>query len=750
MSRGLLVFLVLALLFGAPYAHAQQPAQGTVTAPAGVTPAEARHVIETLQDPQKRAQLIESLRVIAKTAPAPGSAAGGPVPAAAPAAPAPGSPAAATAVSLAPDSLGAQLLSQLSAWPERVRRQAVAAAGTLTNSPLLWIWLRGIADDPYQRMAVINALWQAALVVGCGLFAGWLARRGLARPLAAVAAQAPDGSNGPNDSDTEVETATTATHRNGWRLLRRLPYALLRLVLELIPVGVFWGSAMLLSSLLPFLLTRAAIAIVVDAYAIVRIVMSIARMLVSPAKGRLRLIEIDDAQAEYLISWLRAIAGVAVFGQAIADLALLFGLYEDAYDTLMRLVALIVAVLAGTLVLRSRRTVAARLRAAEDADGGLAHWRNGLAAIWHLLALVLIAAGWIVASAGVREGLSGLRLLIGSVLILIGARLAAVVVLALIDRGVRLAGPPGQTDPGVHVLRYQQAARAVVSIAIGIATLIMLLDFWGLGVLAWFERGRIGASIVSALITVGVALVAAVVVWEIANTALERRLARLSAAGSAGHLARMRTLMPIVRAALLTTIAVIVGLTALSEVGVNIAPLLAGAGIAGVAVGFGAQKLVQDVITGMFVLFENAIQIGDKVTVASLTGTVERLSIRNIWLRGDDGAVHIVPFSADTSITNANRGLGNAAVSVTVGYLDNVDEVMQVLTKIGADLRADSGFADSMLGDLKLWVDSVKANGVAISGSIPCTDSGRWPVQHEFYRRLEKRFRELGITLATG
>jgi small-conductance mechanosensitive channel len=111
--------------------------------------------------------------------------------------------------------------------------------------------------------------------------------------------------------------------------------------------------------------------------------------------------------------------------------------------------------------------------------------------------------------------------------------------------------------------------------------------------------------------------------------------------------------------------------------------------VIGIAVGFGAQKLVQDVITGMFVLLENAIQIGDWVTVAGLSGNIERLSVRNVWLRGNDGAVHIIPFSAVTSITNTNRGFGNAAVSVTVAYKEDSDRIAGVLSGIAAEMRAD-------------------------------------------------------------
>jgi len=203
------------------------------------------------------------------------------------------------------------------------------------------------------------------------------------------------------------------------------------------------------------------------------------------------------------------------------------------------------------------------------------------------------------------------------------------------------------------------------------------------------------------------------------------------------------------RTALLSIILAVVVLTALSELGVNIAPLLAGAGIVGIAIGFGSQKLVQDLITGLFLLLENAVQVGDFVTVSGLSGVVENLSIRTIRLRAGDGSVHIIPFSSVTSVTNTNRGIGNAAISVNVAYKEDTDRVGAVLKEIAAELRTDPEYRSKIRSDLDLWgVDKVEAAMVTIAGQIECTDAGRWPVQREFYRRMKKRFQELGIEIA--
>jgi small-conductance mechanosensitive channel len=214
--------------------------------------------------------------------------------------------------------------------------------------------------------------------------------------------------------------------------------------------------------------------------------------------------------------------------------------------------------------------------------------------------------------------------------------------------------------------------------------------------------------------------------------------------------ARLRTLQPMLRTGLLCALVGVFGLTALSEIGVNIAPLLAGAGILGVAIGFGSQKLVQDFITGIFLLLENAMQVGDWVTVAGLSGSVENLSIRTMRLRAGDGSVHIIPFSSVSTVTNVNRGIGNAAVSVNIPIEEDSDRVCDVLSEIATTLRGEQRFSDMMRSDLQLWgVDKVDAGVVTIAGQIVCTDSGRWAVQREFNRRLMIRFKELGIRIAT-
>ena len=152
--------------------------------------------------------------------------------------------------------------------------------------------------------------------------------------------------------------------------------------------------------------------------------------------------------------------------------------------------------------------------------------------------------------------------------------------------------------------------------------IVVLLQIWGLDAFSWFSRGALGGQLFSAMISILASLVVGLVIWEAVNVTFDRHLDRLGRdpVNGAARAARVRTLLPILRIILSIALTAIIALTILSEIGVNIAPLLGGAGIIGVAIGFGSQKLVQDFITGIFLLLENTMQVGDWVTAGGLSG----------------------------------------------------------------------------------------------------------------------------------
>jgi small-conductance mechanosensitive channel len=490
---------------------------------------------------------------------------------------------------------------------------------------------------------------------------------------------------------------------------------------------------------------------VIDAYALCAAILCIGRMLFSPDEPRLRLLRISDDQAAYATHWTRRIVVVAVFGYAIAEVGLLLGLSDAAHDALLKATGLIDHVLLAIVVLQCRRTVRHWLRAPPGSVGFFAAARNWLARVWHWIAIFVLVALWLVWAVEIPHGYSqALRYLASTIVVLVAARLVQVILLGALDRMLRVKPDTASRYPGIEtrLAIYYPVVVSATRALIFLVSAIILLQLWGLGALAWLVATPLGQRVLSTFVTLAVTLLLALTVWEAVNAAIERHLARLTREAQVARSARLRTLLPLLRSALLVTILIVVGMMVLSEIGVNIGPLLAGAGIVGVAIGFGSQKLVQDLITGIFLLLENAMQVGDAVTVSGLSGTVENLSVRTIRLRASDGSVHVIPFSAVTTVTNSNRGLGNASVVVNVAYHEDTDRVSDVLKEIAVGLRQEDDFSGKILSDLQLWgVDKVDGASVTITGQVVCTDSGRWSVQREFNRRMKKRFEELDIEI---
>ena len=553
--------------------------------------------------------------------------------------------------------------------------------------------------------------------------------------------------------DIEAPATAKRGHPSAWTLLRRVPIVLARLSLELVPVLgiVLVGHLIAGSALGGQTISRLIILAVVDAYAVCAALLCVARMLLSPELSRLRLFHLHDITAAYLMQWTRRLILIAVFGYAAGEVGLLLGLSDIAHDALQKAVGLVLHLCLVFVVIRNRKQVRNWLRSPDGATGAFAKLRNHFARVWHWIALFFLIAGWLIWAVEVPHGYAAvIHYFIITALVMIGARLALLLLLGVVDRIMRPANDTGGLYTGAkgRLRIYHPAVTAAVRVTIYLLSILGLLQLYGLNTFLWLVGSALGLRILSASGTFLITIVLAFAVWEAVNGGVQQHLDRLQREAQLAKSARLRTLLPLLRTTLLITIAIVAGLMILSEVGINIAPLLAGAGIVGVAIGFGSQKLVQDLITGIFLLLENAMQVGDSVTVSGLSGVVEALSVRTIRLRAGDGSIHIIPFSSVTSVTNVNRGLGNAAVSVSIAFDEDTDRAAEEMRAIITGMRTDPDLAAKMLSDFQLWgVDKVDGSAATVVGQVVCTDAGRWAVQREFNRRMKRRFQELGIRI---
>ena len=630
-----------------------------------------------------------------------------------------------------PKTMGARLISSLSGMFNEAAEQLVSAVDAVNEAPKAARWIGTRIEDPATRDLLLRLIFNLALIIAAGLAAEHLARFAVARLRGAV-----------EERDTES-------------LLVRSFLLLVRTIVDVIPVAVFAGAAYALVPVVqPSPRVQVVAITIINAYLLVRGVMVVVRMGLAPGVSSLRVLPLADITANYLSIWVRRLAVVAVFGYFLAEAALLLGLPEGGRLVIHHLVGLLITIMLIIFIQQNRRAVADWIQGAEGgalARVGGRRLRQRFADVWHVLAIVYVAAvygAWILGIEGGFENI--MRATVISALILIVAHLATLGLHRAVERGFALRDEIKERFPTLEARanRYLPVLHRIMRGIVHILAALALLQTWGVEAVGWLQT-PFGQRLMQGAFSIAVVVVVALLVWEAASAAIERYLSSVGRDGkTVQRSARSRTLLPLLRNFLAVLLAVLVTLIVLSELGVNIGPLLAGAGVIGLAIGFGSQKLVQDVINGAFILFEDAISVGDVVTVAGNTGTVEALSIRALRLRDLSGAVHTIPFSTVETVTNLTKDYSYYVFELGVAYREDTDEVTEVLRQISAGMEADAEYGPMILAPLEvLGVDQFADSAVILKARVKTVPVKQWYVGREFNRRIKLRFDEEGIEM---
>ncbi|MDN7139080.1 mechanosensitive ion channel [Pseudomonas sp. JQ170] len=288
-------------------------------------------------------------------------------------------------------------------------------------------------------------------------------------------------------------------------------------------------------------------------------------------------------------------------------------------------------------------------------------------------------------------------------------------------------------------------AHALLRIAMAVAFIELLGRIWGFSVLDFALRNSLGRAISDSLSSIGLILLVTWLLWVVIDTAIQEALKpTVGRRASRQPSTRVRTILPMLRNAIKIILVVICTITTMANLGINVAPLLAGAGVVGLAIGFGSQQLVQDVITGLFILIEDTIAIGDWVVLDSgHAGTVESLTIRTLRLRDAKGFVHSVPFGQIKAVTNQSRQFAYAFFSVQFSYATNVDSALKLIREVGHSISEDPMLRHSLQGPLQVFgVDSMNLNGITLTAQFRTSSGGQYAVNRAFNERLKKRVDE--------
>jgi small-conductance mechanosensitive channel len=256
------------------------------------------------------------------------------------------------------------------------------------------------------------------------------------------------------------------------------------------------------------------------------------------------------------------------------------------------------------------------------------------------------------------------------------------------------------------------------------------------------------------LITSGVRIIAIVVIAFIAIrvvsiiTKRSRSRMDINHKGDIELNKRTETLAKLIRKTIKAVVLTMAALMILQTLGINIGPLLAGAGILGLAVGFGAQSLVKDVIGGFFILLENHMNVGDVVQVAGKSGLVESINLRVTRLRDYYGEVHVIPNGEIAVLTNMTKGFSRAVLDIGVAYKEDVDKVMLIMKDVAEEMMNDPEWSDRILSDIDMaGLDSFGDSSVNIKARIDTKPLQQWSVAREYRRRLKNVFDEKGVEI---
>lgn len=337
---------------------------------------------------------------------------------------------------------------------------------------------------------------------------------------------------------------------------------------------------------------------------------------------------------------------------------------------------------------------------------------------------------------------------LATLLIVVGAFIALRLAITL-NRRLFGAFFKGREDAESHKLAQTVTAAVqwvMVVVIVGAAALLLLgqfglnLDALGALLLQWVLMHGLGLVLVVALTVVAFKAVAI----------LSGRLLTLLLRGKEDVESRKRaeTLASVIRWLLRVVIVVVGTVMMLGQLGVQIGPVLAAAGVVGLAVGIGAQSLVQDLIAGFFILLEDQVRVGDVVQLDSRAGMVERITLRMIILRDFAGNVHYVRNGKIDVVTNMTKEYSHAVFEVGVAYREDVDDVMRVIQAVGAEMQQDPNFKGDILAPVEVvGLDRFADSAVIIKGRFRTAPAKQWRVLREFNRRIKKKFDELGIEI---
>lgn len=482
---------------------------------------------------------------------------------------------------------------------------------------------------------------------------------------------------------------------------------------------------------------------------------AILRFILAPFEPQYRLVTTDDWTAKFIY---RHLVGIATFtGFALFFMSAMQRLSVDGNQSLTFFAGIIVY---GGIIYTSWRARNGLTNILRGGDDDVTPGLERMASWWPVASIVLIVFEYFAAQ--IARATGALEISPGAAVIVLAIIVAAPFLDTMMRGLVRHLVPQMEGEGPIAEAAYNATRNSYVRIGrvvLFVFLIIISARLLGISIRSFAESG-LGVQVAAKGVGFLMILAVGYLVWEFINLFVNRRLVNDIWEAATGESAeqgegygagksRMATVLPLLRMTLQIVVITLTALLALAQLGVNITPLLAGAGVLGLAVGFGAQTLVKDVVSGVFFLLDDAFRVGEFIDTGGIQGSVEKISVRSLQLRHPNGPVHIVPYGEIAKLTNHSRDYVIMKLKFTVPFDTDVDRVRKIFKKIGQELLQDEGIGKDFIEPFKSQgVAAVNDVGIVLRGKFMAKPGTQWVIRKQVYARVQKAFEENDIHFA--
>jgi len=512
----------------------------------------------------------------------------------------------------------------------------------------------------------------------------------------------------------------------------------------------------------------------------VKVVLLLVRLIVAPGKSSFRLVPVEDTVARGIWRWSLVIAIALTL--PLAPIATDFGAESETVLLIRIMLSTFFVGLLVALVFRLRR-YGTKMIAGADAEPGSI--QEAISRVWWIIAILYILLVWLLAiGKRAATGESSMVPGMGSLLLFAAIPYIDMGLQGLVARYFEKPGSdsqsgaagdieetapeaPGEPESGDQPNEVEpiDIEPGYIATALRYSRVLMVLALLTIFVRLWdidlevITGQLVGERFAAALFDISLTVLLTWAVWGVIRITFERRLsdekspgekADDSAADGGGPGGtRLGTVLPLIRVFIQITLVVMAVMLSLSALGVDIGPLIAGAGVIGIAVGFGAQSLVRDIVSGLFFLLDDAFRVGEYVEIGKIRGTVERISVRSFQLRHHKGAIHTIPYGEIQHLTNYSRDWAIMKFELRVPFETDINVLRKIIKKVGVEMMEDPELGPDLLEPLKSQgVNRMDDSALIIRCKFTAIPGKQFVARREAFTRIQKAFEEKGIKFA--